>query len=360
MKKTIISIIAFLLCFAMLFVCSCQSNENNDNYELEYTLSKDGKYYVVTGIGNCKGSVINIPSTYKELPVKEIGSRAFANATGITTITISDSITNISTEALKNCTELVYNTHDNAKYLGSENNKYLYLIEADDSTRTIKDSTKIIGNKAFANCKSLTDINIPNSVIKINDMAFDHCTKLESVTIGDRVTTIGENAFGNCTSLKNVTIPSGITSIGDTAFLNCSKLIYNIYNKAKYLGNENNKYLYLVKADKETMSINGSARIIGASAFSKNKAITRIVVPNNVISIGKEAFRGCESLISISIGKNVKNIGTFAFRDCVLLMSVKFENTNGWKADGKSMSVTDEYQNAINFKSTYEISWTRS
>ncbi len=358
MKKTVASIISFLICFAMLFVCSCQNNANNDNDKLEYTLSKDGKYYIVTGIGIFRGKEINIPPTYKELPVKEIGSRAFADMAGITTVTIPESITNIATDAFVDCVDLVYNTHDNAKYLGNENNKYLYLLKADDSTRTINGSTKIIGNRAFKNCNSLINIDIPNSVNTILDMAFDHCAKLESVKIGDGVTTIGENAFSNCTSLKNVTIPNGITSIGDTAFVNCSKLAYNIYDKAKYLGNEDNKYLYLVKAGEDTVSIMGKTRIIGASAFSGSK-ITGIGVPDKVISIGEEAFRGCEYLGWVNIGKNVKSIGAFAFRDCDLLKRVTFENTNDWKADGKSMSVTDEYQNAINLRSTHEVSWTR-
>ena len=48
-----------------------------------------------------------------------------------------------------------------------------------------------IGEFAFANCKSLTSINIPN-----------------------RITSIGEGAFANCESLTSIVIPDGVTNIG--------------------------------------------------------------------------------------------------------------------------------------------------
>ena len=81
-----------------------------------------------------------------------------------------------------------------------------------------------IGDRAFSNCSSLTEINIPNSIILINARAFQSCESLTEITIPDKATTIGVMAFANCSSLTGITIPNSVTSIGSSAFIACSKL----------------------------------------------------------------------------------------------------------------------------------------
>ena len=105
----------------------------------------------------------------------------------------------------------------------------------------------IIGVNAFAGCRSLTSITIPNSVTSIGDWAFCDCRSLTSITIPNSVTGIGDWAFGECTSLTSITIPNSVTNIGVRAFLGC----------------------------------------IG---------LTSITIPNSVTSIGDWAFAGCTGL----------------------------------------------------------------
>ena len=45
-----------------------------------------------------------------------------------------------------------------------------------------------IGNRAFLNCRSLTNVTIGNSVTNIGESAFNSCWNLTSVTIPDCVT----------------------------------------------------------------------------------------------------------------------------------------------------------------------------
>ena len=80
-----------------------------------------------------------------------------------------------------------------------------------------------IGNNAFAYCRSLTSITIPDSVTSIGSRAFEDCTNLKSITIPDSVTSIGTFAFSNCTSLTSITIGNGVTSIGGYAFWKCNQ-----------------------------------------------------------------------------------------------------------------------------------------
>ena len=89
---------------------------------------------------------------------------------------------------------------------------------------TIPDSVTSIGGCAFYGCSGLTSITIPDSVTRIGSSAFDGCSGLTSVTIGNGVTSIGDFAFYNCDGLTSITIPNSVTSIGNQAFDGCSGL----------------------------------------------------------------------------------------------------------------------------------------
>ena len=115
---------------------------------------------------------------------------------------------------------------------------------------SIRKGVKVIGNVAFWGCKSLTNINIPNSVTTIGDSAFVGCESLTNINIPNSVPTIGEQAFLGCESLVNINIPNSVTTIGDSAFAFCDSL-------------------------------------------------TNINIPNSVTTIGKFAFSDCDSLVNM-------------------------------------------------------------
>ena len=91
---------------------------------------------------------------------------------------------------------------------------------------TIPNSVTSIGGYAFSNCSGLTSVTIPNSVTSIGGYAFSNCSGLTSVTIGNSVTSIGSSAFSGCIGLTSITIPNSVTTIGDLAFSGCSSLDY--------------------------------------------------------------------------------------------------------------------------------------
>ena len=89
---------------------------------------------------------------------------------------------------------------------------------------TIPNSVTSIGGGAFANCSGLTSVTIPNSVTIIGTGAFDGCSGLTSVTIPNSVTDINSYAFNGCSDLTSVNIPNSVTYIDEYAFNNCSSL----------------------------------------------------------------------------------------------------------------------------------------
>ena len=92
---------------------------------------------------------------------------------------------------------------------------------------SIRKGVKVIGNRTFERCDSLTSINIPDGVTNIGDFAFTECRSLTCINIPSRVTNIGEGAFAFCISLTNIDIPNNVTNIGDSAFM-CCKSFTNI------------------------------------------------------------------------------------------------------------------------------------
>ena len=189
---------------------------------------------------------------------------------------------------------------------------------------SIRKGVKVIGNRTFERCDSLTSINIPDGVTNIGDWAFSSCRSLTCINIPSRVTNIGEGAFAFCISLTNIDIPNNATNIGDSAFMCCKSFtnisipdgVTNIGDKA-------------FEDCKSLVSINipNSVTNIGDNAFMYCKSLTSIKIPDGVTNIGSWAFLGCESLTSINIPNSVTNIREETFSSCKSLTSIKIPNS---------------------------------
>ena len=352
--------------------------------EIALTLSTDGTYYIVSGIGAFTGTDLKIPATYKNKPIKEIakdafynydgltsvtignsvtsigyrafsycssltsvtigdsvesiGTYAFYNCSSLTSVTIPDSVTSIGSSAFYGCNSALYTTENNLKYVKANDNPYCILIGVTNSnlsTYQINTETKYIAGSAFSWCRSLTSIEIPNSVTSIGYGAFSGCP-IENATIP----TIAISSIRN-SNLKTVVITGG-ESIGDYAFRYCSSLtsviigdsVTSIYSQAfsncSSLTNVTigdgvksiGSYAFSWCSSLTSVIIGDNVTSIGSSAFAYCSSLTEVTIPNSVTSIGDSAFYGCSSLISIEIPNSVTSIGNSAFSGCDSLTSV--------------------------------------
>ena len=157
-----------------------------------------------------------------------IDNSSFVGCTGLTSITISDSVTSIGSSAFNGCSNLIQK-EGGVWYV----DKWVIGCDPSVTNVTLHNITVGIGDYAFSGCSSLTSISIPDSVTRIGNFAFKGCGSLTSITIPDSVTSIGRYAFENCSSLTSITIPNSVASIGGGAFYICSRLTSITFNGTK-------------------------------------------------------------------------------------------------------------------------------
>ena len=316
---------------------------------LEYTLSSDETYYIVTGIGTASGDII-IPDTHEGLPVSYIGSSAFRDCSNLTSIEIPAGVTSIGQQAFDSCSNLESVTFAEGRQLTSigwyafQDCSSLMSIEIPAGVTSIGYSafdgcsslTSIeipagvtsIGSYAFSVCISLTSIEIPARVTSIGYHAFYYCSNLESVTFaeGSELTSIGSGAFRGCSSLQSIEIPAGVTSIGSYAFEDCSSLTsIEIPAGVTSIG----RFAFNDCSNLTGVSFAAGSQLtsIGSYAFYKCSNLTSIEIPAGVTSIGDGAFYGCSSLTSIEIPAGVTSIGRSAFEYCRNLETIYYNGT---------------------------------
>ncbi len=295
------------------------------------------------------GGKENIPKTLQNVIIDgtdRIDNYAFYDCDTLTNIIIGESVIDIESNAFDSCTNLEQISLPNAlNSIGIQSFSDCSSL----AELTIPDSVVSVGGGCINNCASLKKLTFPyfdyeydgygilrhmkggayftptpieevivTSATIIGDYAFNSHDELRKVTLPDGVTSIGDYAFAYCDNLQEVILPNSLELIGDGVFNGCDVLQYTIKDGLKYLGNDENKYLYLSKNSGYYYGLEGinpNCKIIGAYAlYGANYSFLddKLSLPNGIVSIGDYAFANCY-IRDLTLPAGLKYIGDDAF-----------------------------------------------
>ena len=114
---------------------------------------------------------------------------------------------------------------------------------------TIPSSVTEIGSYAFEDCSGLTSLIIPSSVTSIGYYAFSGCSGLTSLTIPSSVTSIDDNAFSGCSGLTSIYVyPEKVPILGTGVFSGCDAKNCTVYvPKGTYDAYKSSEFGYFEK-----------------------------------------------------------------------------------------------------------------
>ena len=285
------------------YAFSCCSNIPSISIPSSVTSIGDDAFKNCSSLKNVEINTKNIETWFKGQKyieavtlgdnVNSIEMSAFQNCSGLTSITISPSVTTIGNNAFLYCSNLEkVNISSIAAWC---------RISFNNSTS----NPLCYARRLYLNNQQVNECVIPSGVTSIGNYAFWNCSNLNSITIPSSVTSIGEDAFQGCLHLNEVNI-SDIASWCNISFMN------SLSNPLGYAQN-----LCLNKQPINDLVIPSSVNKIGSYAFLNCSNLTSIIFPSSIKSIGDEAFSGCSNITDITSGiTDVFVTGSNAFVGC--------------------------------------------
>jgi hypothetical protein len=156
-----------------------------------------------------------------------------------------------------------------------------------------------LAGEIFTRFSGVTDVKLPEGLIKIGDKAFSGQKKITAITFPASLKYIGGDAFSE-SGLTKIIIPETIVEIGLSAF---------------------------ERTPLAEVILSKNLKVISRRLFQSCERLTSITLPEGLEEINEQAFYST-GLTKIVLPKSLKLISERAFSDCSKLTEIVFpENT---------------------------------
>ncbi len=291
-----------------------------------------------------------IPVTLRNVTITgqdEVKVAAFNGCQNLVSVTYNTTLTGINEAAFQNCSSL-------SKF-NSET----------EGCMDLSGEYSIVYEYAFANCKPITNIIIPEGMVEIREHAFENAS-ITQLTVPNSVKVIEEGVLKGCNKLQKLSVPftgkgeeavdfegvlgyifgykteqkAGDSSDPTTTFQNVShgEVSGATWQYSCYNGDVDNSwygtkfllaYHYYIPTTLKEVTITKETTVKTA-AFNGCEKITTVCYDNPLTELNEAAFQNCSALTNFNTekencadlsGKQVA-IGACAFKNCQLIKEV--------------------------------------
>lgn len=259
---------------------------------------------------------------------------------------IPDNLSSVDEKAFVECLNITaFEVGSNNQYFSSvdgvlynKNQTRLIRCPASKSGDVVTPATVVeYAANSFANCQSITSIELAYGLTEIWENAFAGCSSLTSVIIPNTVTRINGNVFYECSNLTTIDLPNSLEELGQNAFYGSG--IIDVFLPANVriidqLAFQDASQVASVTVDENNPYFSSSDGIL------YNKDMTRIihcpaqrtgdfVVLEGVKEMNDHTFWSARKITSISFPASfIDEIKGESFANCASLLNIYVDSSN--------------------------------
>ena len=172
-----------------------------------------------------------------------------------------------------------------------------------------------LGERSFSGCSNIEKLDLSNSKLtSIPEGAFAYCKNLKTIKLPSTITSIGDEAFYNCQSLTNIEglDKCNLKSIGSAAFSNCKALENLDFSKSTFTNVPSKAFNGCSALAKITLP--NTLTTIGGYAFYACYGIPQLDLSNTALTtLENYALYQMRETTKFSLPDSISSIGTHAF-----------------------------------------------
>ena len=141
-----------------------------------------------------------------------------------------------------------------------------------------------IAERGFANCNAITEVILPDNVIRIDERSFYGCEKMCSIQLSENLEYIAKGAFAHCVALTEIYLPDSLKEIQSVSF-------------------------------------------VDPGVFYGCDGLTTVHIGKNISELTYCTFEGCDLLTDIYLSNTVSQIGGYTFVGCSNIKNIYYDGT---------------------------------